>query len=302
MTPRQLVLLVVLGALWGASFLFIAVTVDALGPIGVADARVVLAAVALLAYAALTSGVPALRARWRDHLLLGLVNVALPFALISAAELELPASLAAILNATAPLGSALIGAALLGQRLRARQGVGLVVALAGVALVVGLAPLELDLAAGLAVGASVLAALSYAVAGHLTRARFAGVPPLALSIGQLVAAAVLLTPLLAVVPPDAAPTGGELAAVLALGLACTAVAYLIYFRLIAEVGATSAITVTYLVPVFGVLWGTLFRDEQVTLGVLAGAALVLAGVLLVTRPARGTAGRARSPSAPATSR
>ncbi len=151
-------------------------------------------------------------------------------------------------------------------------------------------------------GASVLAALAYAVAGHLTRARFTGVPPLELSIGQLVAATVLLTPLLAVVPPGRAPDGGELVAVAALGLACTAVAYLIYFRLIAEVGATSAITVTYLVPVFGVLWGVLFRDERITAGVLAGAALVLVGVLLVTRPARGTAGLVPSRTAPATSR
>ena len=170
MTPRQLSLLLLLGAVWGASFLFIAETVEALGPIGVADGRVALAAAALVAYAALTTGMPALRARWRDHLLLGAAGVAVPFALISAAELELPASLAAILNATAPLGSALVAAAFLAEPLRPRQALGLVVALAGVALVVGLAPLELDLGVVLAVGASLLAALSYAVAGHLTRA------------------------------------------------------------------------------------------------------------------------------------
>jgi drug/metabolite transporter (DMT)-like permease len=302
MTPRQLTLLIVLAALWGASFLFIAETVDALGPIGVADARVALAAAALLVYAALTAGVPVLRDRWRDHLLLGAANVAIPFALISAAELELPASLAAILNATAPLGSAVIAAAFLGQPLRARQWTGLVVAFGGVGLVVGLAPLDLDLAAVLAVIAVVLAAASYAVAGHLARARFAGVPPLTMSIGQLVGATILLTPLLAVVPPRTAPSGGQLVTIALLGLACTAVAYLIYFRLIAEVGATSAITVTYLVPVFGVAWGTVFRDEELTAGVLVGAGLVLAGVLLVTRPGRGTPGRVPSRSVPATSR
>jgi len=302
MTARQLVLLFTLAALWGASFLFIAETVGALGPVGVADARVALASAALLVYAALTAGVPALRERWRDHLLLGAVNVAIPFALIGVATTELPASLAAILNATAPLGSAVIAAAFLGAPLRGRQWTGLVLALAGVALVVGLAPLELDVAALIAVAASVLAALSYAVAGHLARARFAGVPPMTMSIGQLVGATILLTPLLAVVPPDAAPSGAELVQLAVLGLACTAVAYLIYFRLIAEVGATSAITVTYLVPVFGVLWGALLRDEQITVGILAGAALVLAGVLLVTRPGRGTAARVPSRTAPATSR
>lgn len=283
MTARQLVLLFTLAALWGASFLFIAVTVAPLQPIGVADARVVIAVAALLVYAAATSALPALRARWRDFLALGAINVALPFALINAAELRLPASIAAILNATAPLCSAAIAAAFLGHPLALRQVAGLGVALAGVALVVGLAPITLDLVGVLAALASLVAALAYAVGGHLTKARFAGVPPLALATGQLAGAAIVLTPLLAVVPPHAAPSAGETAALGALALGCTAIAYLIYFRLIAEVGATRAITVTYLVPVFGVIWGTLFRDERITPGVLAGGALVLAGVLLVSR-------------------
>src|SRR5215218_7716484 len=115
MTARQAIMLLVLAALWGASFLFMRVAVPALGPVVLADLRVVIAGVALLAYAAVIGARPALRSRWRDYLLLGAVNAALPFTLLSAAELEIEASLAAVLNAMAPLCGALVAAIWLGQ-------------------------------------------------------------------------------------------------------------------------------------------------------------------------------------------
>jgi len=295
-TPRQAGGLVVLAAIWGASFIFVDIAVPALGAVGLADARSLVGAAALILYAlvmrqALRSG-----ASKATFALVGAVNVALPFVLIAAAQLTIPPSLAAIINATAPLFSAVIAAAWLGHRLSLQAVLGLALGLAGVALVVGGAPIDLDATTLLAVAASTGAAACYALGGHLTKDRFPGDPPLVLAAGQQLAAGLMLTPFLLADPPNAAPDGGQVAALLALGIGSSGIAYLIYFRLIEEVGATSALTVTYLVPVFGVLWAALFRDDEITVGMLVGAAVVLAGVALVTRASfPGSAG----PSGPA---
>lgn len=295
MSARQAAMLLALAALWGASFLFIAEAVGELGAVGVAEGRVVLAVAGLLLYAAATARMPALRHRWRGYLLLGAINAALPFALIGLAEETIPASLAAIVNATAPLFSA-VGAALwLGDRIHRTGGIGLALGVVGVALVVGLAPVALTGSTLLAIGASLAAAAAYAVGGHLVKLRFSGESPLALAIGQQAGAAAALIAPLAAWPPHEAPRAATIGSVLALGLACTAAAYLLYFRLIAELGATSALTVTYLVPVFGVGWAALFRGERITAGMIGGAFVVLVGVLLVTRSAAGERARAAIP-------
>src|SRR3954469_14688177 len=187
-------MLLVLAAMWGASFLFIAIAVDDLGAIGVAEGRTVLGVTGLLVYAAAARRLPDLRRRWRGFLVLGAVNAALPFALIAAAEMTIPASIAAIVNATAPLFSAVGAAIWLGAPLTRRSGAALALGLLGVALVVGLAPIDLDGKTLLAVSASLGAAALYAAGGHLTKLRFAGVPPLTLAIGQLTAATILLVP------------------------------------------------------------------------------------------------------------
>src|SRR5918997_3537264 len=145
MTPRQLAMLLGLAALWGASFLFMRVAVPSFGPIVLADARVAHAGVVLFGYAAAVGARPVLRARWRDYLLLGSVNAALPFSLLAAAQLELEASLAAVLNAMAPLCGALVAAVWMGERVAHAAKAGLGLGVAGVALVVGLSPFTLDL-------------------------------------------------------------------------------------------------------------------------------------------------------------
>lgn len=296
MNARQAAALVALAALWGASFIFIDVAVPALGAIAMAGSRALLAAAVLALYAAaarqaLRTGVPL-----RVVALVGAVNVAAPFALISAAQLTIPPSLAAIINASAPLFSAVFAALWLGQRVTATLAAGLALGLAGVALVVGLAPVDLDGKTLLAAAASTGAAACYAAGGHLHKRHFAGVSPAAAAMAQQLAAGLMLAPLLLADAPRAAPDGGQVAAVVALAVGASGVGYLIYFRLIAELGATSAMTVTYLVPVFGVLWAALFRGDRITAGLLAGGAVVLAGVALVTAASsRGSAG----PSDPA---
>jgi drug/metabolite transporter (DMT)-like permease len=242
---------------------------------------------------------PAMRARWRDYLLLGAVNAALPFSLLAAAELEIEASLAAVLNAMAPMCGAIVGAVWLRRRVTHGAKLGLVLGVAGVALVVGLSPFTIDLPFVLAVLACLAAAFAYGIGANLVRVRFAGESPLALAIGQQLAAAVVLLPLLPVVPLRAAPDAVDVACMLALALGSTGVAYLLYFRLLAELGATGGMTVIFVVPVFGVLWGALFLDEAIHLATVAGGAVILLSVWLITRSPTEPAPPMHMPDSPA---
>src|SRR5918999_2175508 len=283
MTPRQLAMLLGLAALWGASFLFMRVAVPSFGPIVLADARVALAGVVLLAYAAAIGARPALRARWRDYLLLGTINAALPFSLLAAAQLEIEASLAAVLNAMAPLCGALVAAVWLGERVTVAARAGLVLGVVGVTLVVGLSPFTIDVEFVLAVLACLAAAFAYGVGANIVRVRFAGEPPLSMAIGQQLAAAVVLLPLVPAIPVRATPDAVDVLCLFALALGSTGIAYLLYFRLLRELGAAGGMTAIFVVPVFGVLWGALFLDERIHLGTVIGGAVILLSVWLITR-------------------
>ena len=280
MRPKDLGALIWLGALWGGSFLFIRVAVPALGPFVLMELRVGLAAVALALYA--VGRLPRLRARWKEFLIIGAVNAAIPFSLIAAAEINLTASLAAILNSTTVLFTAVVAAAWAGEALTTRKVIGVISGIVGVAVLVGWDPIALNGVVLLSVGAMLGASLSYAAGAVYIKRTFAGTPPLAMAIGQQTAAAALLLPLAAVSLPDEGPSMAVALCVLGLTLLSTAVAYLLYFRLIESVGPTSTVTVTLLVPVFGLLFGILILNEPFGWGTLAGLAVILASVTLVT--------------------
>lgn len=283
MGARDLGALILLAALWGASYIFIRVAVPALGPFVLMGARVALASGALALYAViLARGMPKFRARWKEFLIVGATNSAIPFTLIAAAEIELTASLAAILNSTTALFAAVVAAVWIGESLTVRKAVGLLLGFAGVVVLVGWDPVQLNGAVLLAVGAMLAASLSYAVGGVYVKRTFAGVSPLAMTIGQQGAAAAILLPLAAASLPGEAPPLPAALSALALALLCTAVAYLLYFRLIENVGPTKTLAVTFLIPVFGLLFGAVLLDEPVGLGTLVGFAIISYGVALVT--------------------
>lgn len=286
MRAKELAALFTLAALWGGSFLFIRIAVPAFGPVVLACLRVALAGAGLLLYAAVLRRSVAIRARWRAYLVLGALNGAIPYSLIAAAELHLTASFAVILNGTTPLFTALVAALWLRERLTTRTVVGLLAGLVGVVILVGWSPLPLDRVLLLSVGASLAAALSYGLAGVHAKTAFVGTPPLTLAIGQQVGAALLLLPFalpLAIVDSPANQLSpGIVAAVVALALLCTSLGYLLYFYLIVSVGPTRTLSVTFLMPVFGVLWGVLFLHETVRPGTFIGLGVILASVLLVT--------------------
>ena len=282
MTPRDLLDLTLLAALWGGSFLFMRYAVPDFGVVPLIWLRVALASVCLLPLLLMKGQLGALRERAGAVAVMGLFNSGLPFLLIAWATLSITAGLASIMNAMTPVFTALIGALWLGDRLDGRRSLGLLLGLAGVAL---LAADKADFrpgGSGWAIVAMLLATACYGFAANHTRRYLQGVPALVNATGtQLVSALVLLPPALWSWP-ERMPGLGPWLAALVLGVACSALAYLLFFRLIARVGASRAVTVTFLVPVFGTLWGALFLGEPVTASMLAGGAVVLLGTGLAT--------------------
>ncbi len=285
MKPRDLTDLLLLAALWGASFLFMRIAAPAFGPVALVEVRIAIAAVLLVGLLALRGELAQLRQQAPSKLLLlGLVNSALPFVLLTFATLHVTAGFAAILNATTPLWTALIAWAWLRQPIRAPQWLGLAIGLAGVTILVwgkaSFAPDASQLGTTLALLAALAATACYGLSANYTRSRLTGMPPLALAAGSQIAAALLLAVPAAMRWPATLP--GPLAWISAavLGIACTALAYLLYFRLLARVGAVAASAVTFLIPVFASGWGALFLAEAVTLQMLAGGAVILAGTAL----------------------
>ncbi len=283
MPPRLLALLVVLAALWGGSFVFMRVAVPAIGPVPLAYARIAIAAIVLLVLAFAQRSVPPLRTRWRDFAVVGTLNAAIPFSLFSYAELHLTASAGAILNATSPFFAAIAAAAWLGEPVTPRKVIGMVVGFAGVVVLVGWHPGAVDRDVALAVAACLVAAMCYSVAGVYVKRKLGGVPSRQVAGASLLAAAVVLMPALPFSTVPGPLTVTVTLNVAALALASTALAYLIYFKLIAEAGPQRALTVTFLIPLFGVLWGAVFLGEPITTSLMSGGALVVAGTALALR-------------------
>lgn len=296
MTPIDLLLLVALATVWGASYFFIRVAVPAFGPAALVALRVVIGGLLLWGVAVALRRPIVVRRHLPRLAILGLLNAALPYLLISAAELHLTASFAAILGATVPLFAAVMAARLLGERLNASRIGGLVLGVVGVAVMVGWGPMALDGATVLSVLAMLVASASYASSGIYTKLKLKGVSTYSLALGQQLGALVWLAIPGALLVPKTAPSSAAVGSLLALGLLSTGVAYLMFFELLERVGPTKTTTVTYLIPVVGMLAGAVMLGEPLTAGMLVGLVLVLASVLLVNEVRVGSLFAVRTPS------
>lgn len=286
MRRRDVVELVLLAALWGASFLFMRLGAVDFGPLALVFLRVAGAAAVLWPLAALRGESAALRRHWRAIAMVGIVNSAAPFLLYMVAVLVLSAGLASIFNATAPLWAAVVAWAWLGEQPSRSRLLGLAIGFAGVA---GLGLHNASFKTGahgispaLGTAACIAATLCYGVGANLAKRYLAGVPPLAVAAGSQLWAAAVTLPLALLAWPAVPPGPIAWAGVAALAFACTGLAYLLYFRLIAHAGPANAIAVTYLIPVFAVLWGAMFLGEQVTAAMVAGCGVILLGTALAT--------------------
>lgn len=294
MSTASLFRLFALAALWGGSFLFMRIAAPVLGAPATACARVLLATLGLYAWVRLIGLPRQFQGKWRAALLLGAINSGLPFLFFSIAAQTLPAAQSAILNATTPLMGVLVGGLVFRERVTAAKVAGVVIGLAGVAVLISADVQQPSRSAAWGVLACLAATTCYAFAGFLTVrwiTRRGGLDSRLVALGSQVGASALLLPFaavqLALTPLDLAHIPAAVwLSLLALGLLCTALGYVLYFRLIADEGALKALTVTFLIPVFGALWGWLALGEKLGSSHLAGGLLIGLALLLVIRSPR----------------
>jgi drug/metabolite transporter (DMT)-like permease len=286
MKPRDLVDLLALAALWGASFLFMRLGAGEFGAAPLAAVRVVGASLFLLPLLASRGQLGGLRRHWRPLLLVGLTNSALPFLCFAFAAQAISAGLSAIFNATTPLWGALIAWLWFKDQLTRWRIVGLALGFVGVTGLAwdqaGFKAGAVGTQAGLAVLACLAAPALYGFSGNFTRRHLAGIAPLVQATGSQLSATLFLALPAALFWPAVSPGATAWAAVAALAVLCTGIAYILYFRLIAHIGAANAMAVTYLIPVFAVAWGAALLAEMPTSAMLVGAAVILAGTALAT--------------------
>lgn len=281
MSTASLLRLVALSAIWGASYLFMRMAAPVLGPTLLIFIRVLLAALFLLAVGAAMKKRLDLKQNWRHFLVLGLFNSALPFLLIATAAQTLSASLLSILNATSPIWGAAVGAVWTRSGLSAKASLGMLLGIVGVAVLVGVDPSSLSGGAPFAMALGLGAALSYGIATNYAKSA-RKIDPFANAHGSMWGATLWIAPAIPFVHPVAMPGPTIALSVLALGVVCSGIAFLMYFRLIEDIGAAPALTVTFLVPVFGVLWGHVLLGEPLGWNTLGGACIVIVGTALVT--------------------
>jgi drug/metabolite transporter (DMT)-like permease len=285
-------MLLLLGALWGASFLFMRMGADAFGGMALAGLRAIGASLCFLPLLAGAGRRAELRRHAWPIAVVGVSNGALPYVLFSFAARSLPAGLSAIFDALTPLLVAASGWLWLGQRLDGMRLAGLLVGLAGVLWLIGgsAGSTHSGAGSGWAMAACLGAVACYAFTAHYSERRLPAVSSLTAAAGGQFVSALLLAPATLACWPARPPGADAWAALAGLAVLCTAVAYVLFFRLIARVGAARTMVVLYLIPAFAVLWGALFLGERVTLAMAGGCAVILLGVALTTgllRPRRG---------------
>lgn len=278
---REGVELLVLAAVWGGSFLFIRMAVPEFGAPALMVLRVGLAALMLLPLALMRgSKLGVLRERWLPVLVIGALNAALPFLLYGYAAGSLSAGFLSVANASAPIWAAVVGWLWLKDRLPLSRMAGLAVGMAGILVLVWD---KLDFGSGgsgPAVLAAVAAPMCYGIGTNASKRFLTGIEPLSNATGNLVAATLVLLPLALLHWPEQTVSLKAWSATIALALVCTGAAYVLFFRLLADMGPTGATSVTFLIPVFGMLWGAWFLDEEITPRILLGAGIILAGTAL----------------------
>jgi drug/metabolite transporter (DMT)-like permease len=291
--------LVLLAALWGASFLLMRLGGAEFGALPTAFLRVTIGGLCLLPLVLRHNHGAYLKTRSGQFLWLGTLNSAIPFTLFSLAVMAISTSLTSVLNATTPLWAALIAWLWLGDALGARRWLGLVIGAAGTAMLAydksALAPVAALStsetifgihAQTLAVAACLLATFCYGIAANYTKKNFATLPPLVLATASQFGAAVFLVIPAIVLWPRTMPSAQAWLAVVALGVFCTGIAYALYFRLIASAGAPRTLTVTFLIPVFAMAYGSLFLNERITQGMVLWGGVILVGTAIAVYPAK----------------
>lgn len=285
MSTKNSIQLLILAALWGASFMFMRIAVPEFGAVVLIELRVLIAGLVLLPFWWLKESPKSksdVLEKWPHLLAIGALNSAIPFVLFAYSMLYITGGMAATLNGTAPIWGAVVAWLWLKQRLSLSAVLGLVIGLSGVIVLVS-DDLSLSFdGKTLGIIASASAPIMYGIAANYTTQKLAGLSPLSIATFTMFTSAIILLPFALYLAPDLMPSLKAWCSVFALAVLCTSFAYVLFFNLLAQVGTTKAITVTFLIPVFGALWGALFIDEQLTLTMISGMGIILIGTALVT--------------------
>ena len=273
--------LLLLSAIWGFSFLFLRIASPVLGPIFLVEMRVTSALIVMVPLLLLTGKWDELVRNWKMVCIVGLTNMAIPFCFFSFAALSAGAGLLSIINATVPFFTALIGFLVFSQRLPWLSVAGMAVGFAGV-VVLAVDPDALGTGSSWAVPAALFACSLYGLALNLVAYKMQTVSGVTITTGSLLVSSIVLMPLAVANVPEAMPGIEVWFSVLTLGILCTGLAYLMFYRLIGRIGSSQAIMTTYLVPIFSIFWGNLFLAESITLFTIFGCILVLLGVGMTT--------------------
>ncbi|NVZ21267.1 DMT family transporter [Pseudomonas costantinii] len=273
--------LLVLAAIWGASFLFMRISAPVLGALPTAFFRVLVGAFGLIVILAILKTKVDFKGKLKEIMVLGVINSGIPFLMYSVAARLLPAGYSAIFNATTPLMGVLIGWMCFGESLTLKKGAGVLIGLIGITLLTSTGPVTLSVSASMGALACLVATSCYGAAGFLTKRWVAdrgGLDAKLVAFGSQIGATLFLAPFFgisaAINPPATWGNPEVWITLVALGFICTACAYILYFRLIADIGPIRSLTVTFLVPLFGVLWGVMFLDEKFSVAHLYGGGLI----------------------------
>lgn len=281
MKTKYFLAIILLSALWGFSFLFMKISSPEMGAIFTTNLRVLISAITLIIVCFLNKDKISFLKMWKEYFILGLLNAALPFALICTAELHITASLAAILNATTPTFTAIVSVIWSKEHLNIKKVLGLILGFLGVIVLVGLTSTHVKNIWIYAL-LSILAAFSYGFVGVYSSLKVSkNVPPLNLALGQQLAATIILLPFSILTLPKQVPSSKAIISVILLGILCTSIAYLIYFYLIKQVGAVKTLSVTFLVPAFGIIWAALFLREKITIQNVIGLIIIILSIVLI---------------------
>lgn len=274
--------LVLLAIVWGAALIFLRIASPVLGPILTIDIRLLVAGFVLLPVCIFAGDGGTLRRRWRDLVAFAVINSITPFFLYAWATQHITASFAGIINATVPLFGAIVARVWLKDRLNLQQVLGLVLGFVGVVVLIGWKPLPNTLEVSLGIAAAILGSLGWAIGTSFAKKRLSDVSGLTLATGSQLFGGFLVLPLAPFFPPLGPITPVVVGAMLGLALFSTALAYLIFFRLLRDVGPAKALTTTYMIPIFTIVGAAIFLGEPVTLSMVGGCLLVLGGIALAT--------------------
>lgn len=292
MSASDFAKLLFLGSVWGGAFIFLRVAVPEVGPLLTSALRVTLAAIVLIGFAMATGVEMHWRRNLKPYAIVGLFAAAIPFTCFSFAALHLPAAYLAVLNSTAPLFGAVFSVIWLDDRLTISKLAGLIIGVIGVAILVGAGSFALNAVTLLAAAACLVAAASYAVSSIIMKKivrrsdQHAGLHPIAIAAGSLVFGAFMMAPLIPFTLPPVMPSLLALSCIVGLSVVSSGVAQAMFIPLIVKIGPTRAMSVTFLIPLFSMLWAFIFLNEQVKASTLVGSAVVLAAMGLVLSSSR----------------